>query len=148
MQGLEKMSKKKSVYAFIKTPDAENKPASVARKPSAASERGKDTQALLEVQIRAVGLSGGGAREYIFHPTRKWRFDLAWPESKVAVEIDGGNRMAKIINGRPIAVGPHTQDADMCKLNEAAILGWRVLRFSPAQVKSGEAISAIERILK
>jgi len=31
------MSKKKSVYAFIKNPDAENKPASVVRKPSAAS---------------------------------------------------------------------------------------------------------------
>jgi very-short-patch-repair endonuclease len=136
------MTRAKSVYAFAK------KPATAAKKSSTASERGKATQALLEMQIRAVGLSAWFVQEYKFHNERKWRFDFASIEDMVAVEIDGGNRMAKIINGRPVAVGRHTQEADMCKLNEAAILGWRILRFTPAQVKSGEAISAIERILK
>ena len=28
--------------------------------------------------------------EYKFHPTRRWRFDLAWPDKKVAVEVQGG----------------------------------------------------------
>src|ERR1044072_3735597 len=28
--------------------------------------------------------------EYRFHPTRKWRFDFAWPEHKLALEIQGG----------------------------------------------------------
>ena len=28
--------------------------------------------------------------EYRFHPFRKWRFDFAWPEQKVAVEMEGG----------------------------------------------------------
>ena len=127
---------------------AKKTPSKATKKPSAASERGKAIQALLEVQIRAVGLSDWSFAEYKFHPDRRWRFDLCWPNRMIAVEIDGGNRMAKIINGRAVAVGRHTQDADYEKMNEAAILGWRVLRFSPAQVKSGLAISAIERILK
>ncbi len=28
--------------------------------------------------------------EYRFHPTRKWRMDWAWPDQRVALEIDGG----------------------------------------------------------
>lgn len=29
--------------------------------------------------------------EYMFHPTRKWRFDFANPDKMVAVECNGGN---------------------------------------------------------
>jgi hypothetical protein len=29
-------------------------------------------------------------REYVFAPPRKWRFDFAWPDIKLAVEINGG----------------------------------------------------------
>ena len=51
-----------------------------------------------------------------------WRFDFAWPDSKLAVEIDGGQWMA--------GGGRHNTDGDRLKLNTAATLGWRVLRFS------------------
>jgi len=60
--------------------------------------------------------------EYRFHPRRRWRFDYAWPEYKVAVEIDGGQ-------WKP-GGGRHNTDADREKLNTAAAMGWRVLRFS------------------
>jgi very-short-patch-repair endonuclease len=30
------------------------------------------------------------AREYRFHPGRRWRFDFTWPRYKITVEIDGG----------------------------------------------------------
>lgn len=80
--------------------------------------------------------------EFRFHPVRRWRFDWAWPERKVAVEIDGG------IWTR----GRHTRGAgflaDMEKLNTAALLGWRVLRFTPAQVKDGSCWAWIKEILK
>lgn len=66
-------------------------------------------------------------REYAFHPTRKWRFDFAWTECKVAVEIDGNAWNVK-------GGGRHAQDSDRDKLNTAAALGWRVLRFSPQQL--------------
>lgn len=63
-------------------------------------------------------------REYVFAPPRKWRFDFAWPEQRVAVEIDG----ATWTQGR------HTRGAgferDCEKMNEAVLMGWRVLRFS------------------
>lgn len=75
--------------------------------------------------------------EHRFHPVRRWRFDYALPEAKVAIEIDGGlwtygrhNRAAGYI-------------ADMEKLNAAALLGWRVLRFTPAQQWTAAAITAI-----
>ncbi len=63
--------------------------------------------------------------EYQFHPKRRWRFDHAWVEYKIALEIDGGAWS----NGR------HTRGkgflGDMEKLNEAVISGWRVLRCTP-----------------
>ena len=61
-------------------------------------------------------------REYRFHPTRKWRFDFSFRDAMVAVEIDGGQWQA---HG-----GRHARDSDREKHNEAARLGWRVLRFS------------------
>jgi very-short-patch-repair endonuclease len=85
-------------------------------------------------------------REFRFHPTRRWRADFCLA-NKVLVEVDGGNRMAIIHNGRAVAVGSHTKDSDYEKLNSAALLGYRVLRFSPKQVKSGDALMLIERIL-
>ena len=63
-------------------------------------------------------------KEHIFHWTRKWRFDYAIPDLKVAIEIDGAvwdygrhNRPQGYIN-------------DMEKLNTAASMGWLVLRFT------------------
>lgn len=63
-------------------------------------------------------------KELRFHPDRRWRFDYAFPEHKVAVEIDGA----------VWTLGRHNRPkgylADLEKLNTAASMGWRVLRFS------------------
>lgn len=79
--------------------------------------------------------------EYKFHPTRKWRFDYCWPDSRIAVEIEG----AIWVYGR------HTRGAgflrDMEKYNFAAKLGWRVFRFTPQQLKKGEAQAFIKPVL-
>jgi very-short-patch-repair endonuclease len=80
--------------------------------------------------------------EFRFHPTRRWRFDRAWPDKSIAVEVDGA-----VYTG-----GRHTRGAgfekDMEKLNEAQILGWRVLRFSSGMVKDGRALGVVERLLR
>lgn len=68
--------------------------------------------------------------EHKFHPSRRWRYDFAWPDSKVAVEIEGG----VYISGR------HNQGAgyesDIEKYNESVILGWKVIRFTPGQLRA------------
>ena len=78
--------------------------------------------------------------EQRFHPVRKWKFDYLIGE-KLAVEVDGS----------VYSHGRHTRgkgyEADCEKLNEALILGYRVLRFSTGQVKSGMAIATIKRVM-
>ena len=39
--------------------------------------------------LAANNLDKGVRFEHRFHPSRLWRLDLAWPEEKLAVEIDG-----------------------------------------------------------
>jgi len=59
--------------------------------------------------------------EYVFHPYRRWRFDYAWPEDKVALELQGGT-WAK---GRHVRGAGYRNDCE--KLDEAQLLGWLVL---------------------
>ena len=62
-------------------------------------------------------------REYKFHPTRRWRFDFAWPGLWVAVEVHGGT----FTGGRHSrGIG---QASDFEKFNEASRMGWTVLHF-------------------
>jgi very-short-patch-repair endonuclease len=81
------------------------------------------------------------AREFPFHPTRKWRFDFAWLEQAVAAEFEGA------IFGK----GRHTRGAgfsdDSEKYNAAVLLGWRLLRFTERQVKDGTAVETITAAL-
>lgn len=72
------------------------------------------------------------ATELLFHPKRKWRFDYAWEEQKLALEVHGG-----IHSG-----GRHTRGRgfveDRAKMNEATLLGWTVLEVTPEHIKSGQ----------
>ena len=104
-------------------------------------------EAMLALHLRAAGIHA--IPEFQFCPGRKWRADFAIPECMLLIEVDGGNRLGTIgKDGKAYAIGRHTQDEDMMKLNLAAELGYRVLRFSPKMVKSGLALQTIERILK
>lgn len=60
-------------------------------------------------------------REYRFSTARRWRFDFAWPEQRVAVECQGG----VWTNGRHSRGAG--QEADYEKHNAAVAQGWRVL---------------------
>ena len=99
-----------------------------------------DLEARLAFQMRALGLPALET-EYRFHRSRQWRFDLAWPHLRLAVEVEGG-----IWTG-----GRHTSpvgfEADCEKYSEAAILGWRVIRVTGAMVKDGRAIDLIQRAI-
>ncbi len=92
-------------------------------------------------QCKAIGLPLPET-ELKFHPTRKWRFDYAWPDRKIACEVEG----AVWVQGR------HTRGSgfvkDLEKYNTAAEMGWRVVRVTTQDVKNGRALQWIERILK
>jgi hypothetical protein len=60
-------------------------------------------------------------REYEFHPVRRWRFDVAWPEHLVAVELQG----ATWAQGRHTRGQGYRNDCE--KAIEAQLLGWTVL---------------------
>ena len=79
--------------------------------------------------------------EFLFHSERKWRFDFAWPQSRLAVEVEGG----VWIQGR------HTRGSgfvkDMEKYNAAAMLGWRILRFQPQDITKLATMAAIKLAL-
>lgn len=80
-------------------------------------------------------------REYKFHPVRLWRFDFAFVDHMLAVEIEGGIWTA----------GRHTTGTgflhDIEKYNAATELGWRLLRFSTQAVMKGNAIEVTKRVL-
>ena len=79
--------------------------------------------------------------ELKFHPTRKWRFDYAIPEHRIAIEVEGG-----VWTG-----GRHTRPAgflkDITKYNQAALLGWRVFRVTPKTLITTETIEMIKDAL-
>jgi very-short-patch-repair endonuclease len=67
-------------------------------------------------------------REYRFCD-RRWRFDFAWPQHRVAVELEGG-QWTRGRHTRPLGF-----EADCHKYNFAAVAGWRVLRFTPRMLE-------------
>lgn len=69
-------------------------------------------------------------REFKFHPNRDWRFDYAWPDKKIAVEVQG---MPHRIRERFLS--------DVEKLAVAQIHGWQVLLVAGQDVRSGRAVS-------
>ncbi len=103
-----------------------------ARRPDAArSARVKASQskgrALAESLQRHLLAQGViTVLEHRFHPTRRWRFDLAvmGPPVLVAVEIEGG----VWVRGAHVRGAHFRQDIE--KYAEAACLGWRVIRVS------------------
>ena len=81
-------------------------------------------------------------REFPFHAGRKWRFDFAWLDQKIAVEIEGGTH----VNGRHNRHDGFEKDAE--KYNTAVMDGWRVLRFTGAMVMDGRAINTTKELFE
>lgn len=77
-------------------------------------------------------------REFRFHPERKWRFDYAVPERKVALEVEGG-----VWTG-----GRHTSSKgflnDMEKYNTATVMGWKVVRTTPKDLYTAATLNLMK----
>lgn len=77
-------------------------------------------------------------REARFDSERRWRVDFLWRSPyMLAVEIEGGIWS----NGRHVRGAGYSKDID--KYNALSMAGYRLLRFSTAMVRSGEAIQTV-----
>lgn len=80
-------------------------------------------------------------QEYKFHDERKWRFDYAFIDQKVAIEINGGT----YICGRHNRAGSVLKDYE--KLNHAASNGWLVFQFIPQNAHLSTNLELVKKAL-
>lgn len=82
---------------------------------------------IIEPCLKKYGLLFG--KELMFDEIRQWRFDFYCYDLMLAIEVEG-------IGG---VKSRHTTTkgyiADMEKYNQAAVLGWTILRFTPSQIR-------------
>jgi very-short-patch-repair endonuclease len=109
-------------------------------------DRMSPAEQLLAVQLEQAGIPY--EQEYRFAPPRRWRADFVVDHPNVnsgirsvLVEIDGG----AFIAGRHSRGTGVEKDAE--KQSAAAILGYRVIRVTPAQDNDGRALSWIKAAL-
>lgn len=99
-----------------------------------------DLEMMLLTRLEHAGLPLGQT-QYPVVVGRQFKFDRAWPNQRVAVEVQGGLWVA----------GAHSRgsgvERDCIKLSIAAAVGWRVLPISKAMIESGEAIALIRQAL-
>lgn len=117
--------------------------AATARQVAARERYGmrSNGEELMAFQLRASGIVPP-EREYRFGPPRRWRFDFAWPEHGVALEVEGGTWTGGR-HGRGTGFA-----ADCEKYNAAALLGWIVLRATTEQVEAGQALGWVTTALR
>ncbi len=117
-------------------------PATMLAKEEARAKR-ESLELAMHQQLRALGLTIGLMREWQFDGKRKWRFDFAYPDPDVllAIEVEGGTWTG----GRHTTGVGFERDAE--KYAHAAIKGWRVIRATSDQVKSGVAAGWVEQAL-
>jgi hypothetical protein len=70
--------------------------------------------------------------QYRFDSVRLWRFDFAWPERKIAFEMEGAIWM----RGGGGHSHPLGIEKDIEKYNAAAIQGWAVIRITDKMLRA------------
>ena len=110
-----------------------------SKRKSCGAKVESEGESLLATQLKALKIVF--EQEFKFHPKRKWRADFHLVGKMILVEVEGG-----IWSG-----GRHTRGkgylGDIEKYNAATVMGYRVLRFSTEQVKSGLAVQQIEKMV-
>ena len=113
------------------------------RQPNTKTKKSRQTGNSYQIRdvfttICRIDLKVECVKEYKFHPTRRWRFDYAIPEHKIALEVEGG-----VWTG-----GRHTSPkgflGDIEKYNTATLMGWRVFRTTPDELYKLSTINLIK----
>jgi very-short-patch-repair endonuclease len=120
--------------------DADDLPSKLARKIKRNKNERFEND--LAMQIRAHKMPEP-ERQYRFAEPRKFAADFAWPGLRVLIEVQGGIWMP----GGGAHSRPMNIERDVEKLQLAAIYGWTLVPVTTKQVKNGEAIAVLERVL-
>lgn len=83
---------------------------------------------------------GEWKEEHTFLKGRRFRFDFAWPQHMIAVEIEGGTWA----QGRHVTGTGFAKDCE--KYNLATLSGWRVYRFTTQMVEDRSAIKFMHTV--
>lgn len=118
--------------------------------PATVSGVGSSPEEALALQLKGSRIVPAPLREYKFHPARQWRVDFAWPalEGNLADWLDGGmafESLALEIEGMDHRKTQRYR-TDLAKYNALALLGWTLIRFTPAEIKAGKALDWLEAI--
>lgn len=95
----------------------------------------------LALQIEEAGLPKP-TREFRAIPGRKFRYDFAWIEHRLLIEVNGGT----------YARGAHSTGTgiarDYIKIRLAQDNGWKIYPFDGNSIRSGEAVEIIRQALE
>ena len=79
--------------------------------------------------------------EYRFHRERKWKFDFAWPDQQIALEVDGGIW----------SYGRHNRGSGITKTwekeNTANLLHWHIFKCEPKTLCTRQTTEMIRAAL-
>lgn len=100
---------------------------------------GNTSERTLAYQLQADGIKF--EQNYRFSAARKFEIDIAIPEHRIGVEIEGGV-FTRQAHGSISGIL-----RDLEKHNLLTLQGWRVLRFRPDEVACGKAVEGIKNLL-
>lgn len=124
---LEKVNLPHNLFDF--EPKQQEKGKSISKKIKKISVEKEAIKKILWV-LHKEKLIPDYVEELKFHPKRRFRFDWAIPDLKIAIEYEG--LMSK--KSRHTTITGFTNDT--IKYNEAVKLGWRVLRYTALNYKN------------
>lgn len=104
-----------------------------------------DYKATLLNQIQLAGLPAPTTEHAFAAPERRWRFDFAYLDARVAIEYQGG----VFHRGGPLGhntTGGITKDFE--KFTEASLRGWTLILVDAGSVRNGKAVNWIVRAMQ
>lgn len=108
---------------------------------------GSDLELELAFQIRVMKLPPP-ALQYKAIPNRQFKCDFAWPDLKIALEVDGaqwGTGSKKDGTWHPGRHGSGSGiETDCEKQNWLVTMGWHTLRVTKDQIQSGMALKWLQ----
>lgn len=84
----------------------------------------KEAKQLTQIKLWIAALGHQYTTEHRFHPVRRFRFDIALPDHKLAIEYEGINSS----KSRHTSLTGFSRDTE--KYNLAQLMGWTVLRYT------------------